>query len=258
MQSQRRHLAAILFTDIVAYTAMMQHDEQNAVSIAKRYISILKQFVPSHGGEILNDYGDGCLCSFSSATEAVRCAVQIQKQLRDEPKVPLRIGLHIGEVLLEDGKIFGDGVNVASRIQSLAQGNSILFSKEIFDKIRNQPDFKSVSLGRFEFKNVDEPMEVFALANDGLSVPRKEEITGKLKEVKKKSTRKKWIIASAALIVIAFSAFFISEKLKNKNPFKGKDRSVVILPFENYTNNPEEESFIDGITEEITAQLAKI
>ena len=258
MQNQHRRLAAILFTDIVGYTAMMQQDEQNAVSITKRYTSVLKQLVPLHGGEILNDYGDGCLCSFSSATEAVRCALQIQKQLRDEPKVPLRIGVHIGEVLLEDGKIFGDGVNVASRIQSLAQGNSILFSKEIFDKIKNQPDFKSISLGSFEFKSVDEPMEVFALANDGLTVPRKEEMTGKLKEVKKKSARKKWIIASSALIVIAFSAFFLSEKLKNKNPFKGKDRSVVILPFDNYTNDPEQESFIDGITDEITTQLAKI
>ena len=104
MQNQHRHLAAILFTDIVGYTAMMQRDEQNAVSIAKRYITVLKQFVPSHGGEILNDYGDGCLCSFSSATEAVRCAIQIQKQLRDEPKVPLRIGLHIGDGFLKTEK----------------------------------------------------------------------------------------------------------------------------------------------------------
>ena len=258
MQSQRRQLAAILFTDIVGYTAMMQQDEQNAVSITKRYTSVLKQLVPLHGGDILNDYGDGCLCSFSSATEAVRCAVQIQKQLRDEPKVPLRIGLHIGEVLLEDGKIFGDGVNVASRIQSLAQGNSILFSKEIFDKIRNQPDFKSVSLGNFEFKNVDEPMEVFALANEGLLIPKREELSGKLKEVQKGSSSKKWIIIASAVAVLAVAAFFISGKLKNKNGFKGKDRSVVILPFNNYTNSPEEASFIDGITEEITTQLAKI
>jgi len=258
MQNQRRQLAAILFTDIVGYTAMMQQDEQNAVSITKRYTSVLKQFVPSHGGEILNDYGDGCLCSFSSATEAVRCAIEIQKQLRNEPRVPLRIGLHIGEVLLEDGKIFGDGVNVASRIQSLAQGNSILFSKEIFDKIRNQPDFKSISLGSFEFKNVEEPMEVFALANDGLMVPKKEELSGKLKEVQKRSSGKKWIIVSSVLLVLAVATFFIAGKLKNKNGFKGKDRSVVILPFNNYTNSPEEASFIDGITEEITTQLAKI
>jgi adenylate cyclase len=258
MQSQRRHLAAILFTDIVGYTAMMQQDEQNAVAITKRYSSVLRQLVPLHGGEILNDYGDGCLCSFSSATEAVYCAIQIQKQLRDAPKVPLRIGLHIGEVLHEDGKIFGDGVNVASRIQSLAQGNSILFSKEIFDKIRNQPEFRSISLGNFEFKNVDEPMEIFALANDGLTVPKKEELSGKLKEVQKRSPKKTWIIVSLILIVVIFSAFFISKELRHKKGFKGKDRSVVILPFENYTNNPQEESFIDGITEEITTQLAKI
>src|SRR4030095_11959713 len=108
-------------------TGMMQQDEQNAVSITKRYTSVLKQLVPLHGGEILNDYGDGCLCSFSSATEAVRCSIKIQQQLQHEPKVPLLIGLHVGEFFLEDGKIFGDGVNVASRIQSMGQANTILF-----------------------------------------------------------------------------------------------------------------------------------
>ena len=185
MQPTRR-LAAILFTDIVGYTAMMQRDEQTAVSITKRYVSVLKQFVISHGGEILNDYGDGCLCSFSSATGAIRCAIEIQEQLRNEPIVPLRIGMHIGEILFEEGKIFGDGVNVASRIQSLGQANTILFSKEIFDKLKNQAAFKSVSLGRFEFKNVDEPMEVFALANEGLMVPKKEDLSGKLKTAARK------------------------------------------------------------------------
>ena len=258
MQSQHRQLAAILFTDIVGYTAMMQQDEQNAVAVTKRYTSVLKQLVASHGGEILNDYGDGCLCSFSSATGAVHCAIDIQEQLRNEPKVPLRIGVHVGEILFEEGKTFGDGVNVASRIQSLGQANTILFSKEVFDKLKNQPGFKPVSLGRFEFKNVDEPMEVFALANDGLTVPKKEEISGKLKEVKKKTAQKKWIVVGLALMVVVFSAFFIFKESGHKTGFRGKDRSVVILPFENYTNNPEEEGFINQITEEITTQLAKI
>jgi len=257
MQNQHRQLAAILFTDIVGYTAMMQQDEQNAVAVTKRYTSVLKQLVSSHGGEILNDYGDGCLCSFSSATGAVHCAIEIQEQLRSEPKVPLRIGVHVGEILFDEGKIFGDGVNVTSRIQSLGQANTILFSKEVFDKLKNQPDFKPVSLGNFEFKNVDEPMEVFALANDGLTVPKKEEISGKLKEVKKKATQKKWIVIALALIVVIFSGFFIAKALNHKNGFKG-DRSVVILPFDNYTNDPAEGSLIDGITDEITTQLAKI
>src|SRR5262245_5277110 len=110
MQSQRRHLAAILFTDIVGYTAMMQKNEEEAVRIMKRYTSVLQKSVSEHSGKILNDYGDGSLCSFGSAMEAVNCAVDMQKQLQEDPKVPLRIGLHIGEILLEDGKVLGDGV----------------------------------------------------------------------------------------------------------------------------------------------------
>lgn len=198
MQQQNRKLAAIFFTDIVGYTAMMQKDEQTAVSVNKRYLAALKQFVSSHGGEILNDYGDGSLCTFSSATEAVKCAMEIQRQLQLEPKVPLRIGLHIGEIFFEDGKVFGDGVNIASRIQSLGIANSILFSSEINSKIKNQQEFKSISVGSFHFKNVDEPMEVFALANEGLTVPGKAEMSGKLKEIQKKSAYKKWIWIAAA------------------------------------------------------------
>ena len=125
---QRRRLAAILFTDIVGSTAMMQKDEQNAVNINKRYINVLKKSVLLHGGEILNDYGDGSLCAFSSATEALRCSIEMQQQFQQEPKVPLRIGLHVGEIFFEDGKVFGDGVNIASRVQSLGIANSILFS----------------------------------------------------------------------------------------------------------------------------------
>jgi adenylate cyclase len=258
MQYQKRRLAAILFTDIVGYTTMMQQDEQNAVSITKRYVSVLKQFVLLHGGEILNDYGDGSLCTFASATEAVRCSIEIQQQLQQSPSVPLRIGLHIGEIFFEDEKVLGDGVNIASRIQSLGQANTILFSKEIFDKIRNQSEFKPVSVGSFEFKNVDEPMQVFALANEGLRVPEKKGMSGKLKEIQKKSAKKKWIVGLSVLAILTISAFFITNSLKNKKGFSGKDKSIVVLPFENYSNDPEQESFINGITEEITTQLAKI
>src|SRR5258705_3398470 len=154
---QHRRLAAILFTDIVGSTSMMQKDEQAALSVNKRYVAVLKEFVLSHDGEILNDFGDGSLCIFHSITEALRCATEMQKQFQLEPKVPLRIGLHIGEIFFEDGKVFGDAVNVASRIQSLGITNSIIFSSEINGKIKNQQEFKSVSVGKFHFKNVDEP-----------------------------------------------------------------------------------------------------
>src|ERR1039457_3878315 len=148
MQPTRR-LAAILFTDIVGSTAIMQRDEQTAVSMNKRYVAVLKKSVSVHGGEILNDYGDGSLCTFSSATQAVRCAMEMQQQLQSEPKVPLRIGLHVGEIFFEEGKVFGDGVNVASRVQSLGIANSILFSSQVNIQIKNQQEFKTISLGKF-------------------------------------------------------------------------------------------------------------
>ncbi len=257
MSNQKRQLAAILFTDIVGYTALMQENEQNAVSITKRYMSVLKECVFLHDGNILNDFGDGSLCSFNSATEALRCSIKMQQLLQQEPKVPLRIGLHIGEIFFEDEKVMGDGVNIASRIQSLAQANTILFSKEIFDKIRNQLEFKSVFVGSFEFKNVDDPMQVFALANDGLIVPEKKQMSGKLKEIQKKPAKKKWILGLAAIIILAIAALFIVNGLKNKKGFTG-DRSIVVLPFENYTNDAGQENLINSITEEITTQLAKI
>jgi class 3 adenylate cyclase/DNA-binding NarL/FixJ family response regulator len=183
---QQRHLAAILFTDIIGYTAIMEQNEVRAMSTIKRYASVLKQTVASHSGEVLNDYGDGSLCIFSSATEAVQCALEMQQQLQKEPIVPLRIGMHIGEILFEDGKIFGDGVNLASRIQSIGQANTILFSEELQDKIKNNPKFKSASLGLFEFKNVERSIEVFALINEGLMIPTPKKMEGKLKKKKLK------------------------------------------------------------------------
>ena len=134
MENSNRQLAAILFTDIVGYTAMMQKNEQDALAVTRHYIATLKRSAETFHGKILNDYGDGSLCSFPSATEAVKAAVYMQQQLQEHPKVPLRIGIHVGELFFEENKVMGDSVNVASRMQSLGQPNSILFSKEVFDK----------------------------------------------------------------------------------------------------------------------------
>jgi adenylate cyclase len=258
--SQSRQLAAIMFTDIAGYTAMMQKDEKLAVDVSMHYIAALKQSVPVHSGQVLNDYGDGSLCIFHSVMDAIHCALQIQKQLQSEPVVPLRIGLHIGEIFFEEGKVFGDGVNVASRIQSLGLANTILFSKEIADKIKNHPEMKMVSLGLFEFKNVEEPMEVFALANEGLDIPKREEMGGKLKEdisKNKKTFLKKWIIAAAVLLLL-IAAYFFKDQFTSKTTLTGKEKSIAVLYFDNMSGEADQEYFSDGITEEIIAHLSKI
>jgi adenylate cyclase len=252
---QHRQLAAILFTDIVDSTAIMQKDEHSAVSINRRYMTVLKQSVSTYSGEILNDYGDGSLCAFASATQAIRCAIEVQQQLQTEPKVPLRIGLHIGEMFFEDGKVFGDGVNVASRIQSLGISNSILFSSEINNKLKNQPEFKTVSVGRFHFKNVDEPIEVFALSNEGFMVPDRKKMEGKLQE--KKSAGRKWIFPVAILLLLAVS-YLIYENVFHVSRFTEGDKTIAVLPFENVGIRDTEEYISDGITQDIIKNLSKI
>ena len=257
--SQQRQLAAILFTDIVGYTALMQEDEHRALAVIKHYNSSLNKVVPAHEGKVLNYYGDGSLCTFQSATEALNCAMELQKELQTDPVVPLRIGLHIGEVFFDDGKALGDGVNVASRIQSIGQANTILFSRELYEKIRNHPEFNARSLGFFDFKNVNDPVEVFALANEGLIVPDKSQMSGKLKhdqKTRKTRLRKKLAWVFLILILVIAGIFFISKYRNGQRSVV--DNSIAVIPFLNMGNDIKQEYFAQGMMDEILNHLYKI
>jgi TolB-like protein/class 3 adenylate cyclase/Flp pilus assembly protein TadD len=252
--STTRQLAAIMFTDIVGYTAMMQADEQKAVAVIKHYNTTLEKWVTHFNGQVLNYYGDGSLCIFSSVTDAVNCSLAVQKDLKTEPVVPLRIGLHIGEVFFEDAKALGDGVNVASRVQSLGQENTILISEEVHDKIKNNTSITTASLGHFDFKNVGKSMEVFALTNEGLFVPQRKMMEGKLK---KKNLQNRNLIAAISFIMIVIVAFFIYKYFLAKND-SATDKSIAVLPFVDMSAGKDQEYFSDGLSEELLNLLAKI
>jgi class 3 adenylate cyclase/dienelactone hydrolase len=177
--SSSRQLAAILFADIQGYTALMQDDEGKATSFREKLKKNLDKEVLQHNGRILKLSGDGALCSFNSAIEAVRAAIGIQKAMMEEPKVPLRIGIHLGDVMFEEGDVHGDGVNAASRIESFAVPEAVFISGKVFDEIRNQKDIQTVSLGKYLLKNVKEPVEIFAVSNAGLQVPSNKKLEGK-------------------------------------------------------------------------------
>src|SRR5436190_4265807 len=174
-----RQLAAILFADMTGYTAMMQDNEHLARQKRKRFREVLEAAVENHEGKILQNYGDGTLSIFNSAINSVNCAISIQQQLQLEPKVELRIGIHTGDVAMEEGSVFGDGVNLASRIESLAVPGGIFISEKVYDEIRNQENIQTREMGYFELKNIKHPVRVFAIANTGLVVPSRAEIKGK-------------------------------------------------------------------------------
>ncbi|HZV43767.1 MAG TPA: adenylate/guanylate cyclase domain-containing protein, partial [Saprospiraceae bacterium] len=255
-----RHLAAILFTDIVGYTAMMQRDESLALASVHRHQEVLESLVPLHEGEVYQYYGDGSLNIFHSAIQAVKAAMEIQKELLKEPAVPLRIGIHIGEMYTEHGKIFGDGVNIASRIESIGQGGTVLFSRDVYEKIRNHGIFQATSIGKFEFKNVEDPVEVFALTNPELRSFDLKKVEGKLKElVPKKKSRLPYVLAGMIPVLIALYFIFIGNPGPGGNaaslPIK---QSIAVLPFINLSEGKEEDFLSTGIAEDILTQLAQI
>jgi len=142
-----RQLAAIMFSDMAGYTALMQQNEQLAKIKHQRFKEVLEASVSAHHGKILQYYGDGALSIFNSAIDGVNCAILIQRSLQQEPKVELRIGIHTGDISIENETIYGDGVNLASRVESLAVPGSIFISEKVFDEIRNQENITAREMG---------------------------------------------------------------------------------------------------------------
>jgi class 3 adenylate cyclase len=136
-----RRLAAVMFTDIVGYTALMQGDEQAASNVRARHRQVFGQQHKLHQGKIIQYYGDGSLSVFKSAIQAVQCAIQIQRLLQEGDAVPLRIGLHMGDIVFDNTEVYGDGVNFASRIESLGVAGAILLSGKLNDELKNHPSF---------------------------------------------------------------------------------------------------------------------
>lgn len=158
---------------------MMQADEVNALSVLDRFKTILEAEVHLYEGKIIQYYGDGCLLSFDSAFLGLRASLALQRQFI-EKGAPVRIGMHLGDVVYKNNNAFGNGVNIASRIESLGIPGAILLSKTIRNQVKNQPEFSLTSVGSFHFKNIQEPMEVYAVSNPEFIVPRPDQMQGKV------------------------------------------------------------------------------
>ena len=216
--SQLRKLVAIMFADMTGFTAMMQEDEAKAKILRNRQQQTLENLIPGHNGTIVQFFGDGTLSIFDSAIDAVKCGIEIQKELQKEPKVKLRIGIHSGDVVYDTKGLYGDCVNLASRIESISAPGGILISDKVFDEVKNQSEIKTIPLGKVNLKNVKQPIAVHAIANEGLVIP--------------------------TIAQIGIKA--------------GSDKSIAVLPFINMSADPENEYFSDGISEEILNALTHV
>ena len=177
-EPQRRQLAAVMFADIVGYTALMQENEQLGIETRAKYLRVLETQHEAFSGTIVQYYGDGALTMFPNSVDAIRCAVEIQKELRRPPAVPVRIGIHVGNVIVEPTGLIGDAVNIASRIESFGIPGGVLISDSVHDQVKNQ-SLGFVGLGKFKLKNVGRPFEIFAVSADGLEVPAANFLQGK-------------------------------------------------------------------------------
>ena len=206
-----------MFADIAGYTAMMQKDENGAKLLRDKYRAVLESCLNDHGGEIIQYYGDGALCIFKSPKEAVLGSGEMQSAFLAKPEVPVRIGIHIGDIVRDEAGIYGDGVNIASRIESLAVPGSVLLSQKVQLELENHPDIRTSSLGAFDLKNVRRPVEVYALDRGDITVPHKDTMTSSVAE--------------------------------------RPSRSIAVLPFKVSGDDEEGEYFADGVSEEITSGL---
>jgi len=178
MQRAKRRLAAVMCADVAHYARLMEVDEDGTLDRLKSYREIMSQLAARHNGRIVNTWGDAVIIEFSSVVEAVQCAVDIQNELSlrnadlpDARKMEFRIGLNLGDLMVEGDDIYGDGVNVAARLQELAPRGGVLLSQSVYDQVRSKLALGFESLGLQHVKNVSEPVETYAVRLGGRNSP---------------------------------------------------------------------------------------
>jgi len=167
----KRQLAAIVFTDIVGYTHLMHINEERALLLRSRHRNILVALHEKYGGEVLQFFGDGTLSIFHSSVNAVECAVEMQIEYKKDPEVPVRIGIHVGDISYDGTDAFGDGLNVAARIEPLCEPGGVYISERVFEDVRNHAWLQAIHVGQFQLKNISGETPLFAISSKGMALP---------------------------------------------------------------------------------------
>src|SRR5256885_1602496 len=263
---EQRKLAAIMFTDMVGYSALSQRDEKLAQELLEEHRRLLREIFPRFNGTEIKTIGDAFLVEFGSALEAAQCAIEIQRTLAKRNadiapnrRIELKIGIHIGDVVHRGGDVYGDGVNIASRIEPVAGPGGICVSMDVERQIRNALEARFEKLAPTDLKNISVPMDLFRIV-----LPWERE-TRPSSEPQKRDVRQRrsipvgWLIA-AGLLLIATAAWFLFSRYKTSSAVNSlpNEKSVAVLAFANLSDDKGSEYFSDGISEELLTVLQKI
>jgi adenylate cyclase len=278
--SSVRRLTAILAADVAGYSRLMGADEEGTHERLKAHLGqLVNPKIKEHRGRTVKNTGDGFLAEFGSVVEAVRCAAQVQREMADrnaetpeDKRITFRIGVNLGDVIAEEDDIYGDGVNVAARLEALAEPGGICISRVVRDQIRDKLPYPFEDRGEQSVKNIARSVRVFALRPEAIAelpmagvpiaVPRR-----------RRSIVAPITAAVAAVLVIVVIAWWVWPATRSSStppasvaaattsisqPFVAPRLSIVVLPFANLSNDPEQQYFADGITEDLTTDLSRI
>ncbi|MBI2947088.1 MAG: hypothetical protein HYY23_05545 [Verrucomicrobia bacterium] len=262
-ETAHRKLAAIMFTDMVGYTALTQRNEKLALELLEEHRRVLRELFPKFNGREIDTAGDGFLVEFASSLEAARCAIEIQRSLATrniavppEKQIHVRIGIHVGDVVQKDGKLLGDGVNIAARLEPLAEPGGICISVDVARQIQHNLEAKVISMGPAELKNVMAPLEICRIL-----LPWQETIPPATARPKPPLPTLKLSPAGIALAVVLIALVSVWLLFRERLwPVQASERieSLVVLPFENLPRDADQEFFAVGMTELLGSELGKL
>jgi adenylate cyclase len=261
--SIQRRLAAILAADIAGYSRLMHEDEPTTVRDLKAHQSVILPLIGRHGGRIIDTAGDGIMAEFPSVIGATECAVEIQtvmaeRNLRvpESRRMRFRIGINLGDVIHDETRIYGDGINIAARLEALAPPGGVLVSNTVHDQVRGKLPFTFEDVGERQVKNIEQPVRMYQLHIPGASA----KAVSTLARRPTLTDGRRWIVWGLAAFLVLLGVggawwmgvpFFASST-------EAPRLSIVVLPFTNLSGDPSQEYFADGITEDLTSDLSQI